>query len=268
MNPPSSLDAAVHARASSTISRDATNCALNTCWATTPTISARTHRPRTSTLPRRRGNTRGAPISTSVPTARAADARSSPMRRRYPSVTATSVRLLGAGSRPVTTVMGSVPARARSKPATVSRNASLVPRTGRASTGLDSSGTTLRTCRSARMRRNASASRSRWRPGFGLSVSSADGPGAAAATWIPDSGPPLESWLSTRVRAEVEMMRSALRSAAARATASTVSTARPARRPSDRSAAIPASDHVMPRRLGRRGAPRRGRSAGRRGDRG
>ena len=86
---------------------------------------------------------------------------------------------------------------------------------------------------------------SRWSPGRGLSVSSAVGPGAAAATWIPESGPPFESWLSTRVRAEVEMMSRALNSAAASATAMTVSTALPARRPSERIAAIPASDQLI-----------------------
>ena len=81
------------------------------------------------------------------------------------------------------------------------------------------------------MRWRAASSRSLGCPGGRCPGRPGPGPGSAAATLMPASGPPLLSWSSTRVSAVVEMVSSAVSSAAASVTASTVSTARPGRPP-------------------------------------
>src|SRR5205807_5580392 len=67
-------------------------------WATTPTTTARVQRARIRT-PKLSGKALGAPVSSSVPTTAAACSLARPSRLRYPSVPATSVNVVGCGSR-------------------------------------------------------------------------------------------------------------------------------------------------------------------------
>jgi hypothetical protein len=90
------------------------------------------------------------------------------------------------------------------------------------------------------------SSRSLGGPGRGSSVSTWVGSTSAAATVMPESGPPFDSSDRTLVRAVPAMVTRAVRRVAARATAATVSTERPKRRRMLVAAMEAASRHLMP----------------------
>ena len=112
-------------------------------------------------------------------------------------------------------------------------------------------GNTEETCGSAAICSSAASSICLAAPGLGSSLSSAAAEGAAASTLIPESGPPSLTWSRTRCFAESLAMSNDESSAAPSATASTVSTARPPRRPTLRRARTIASRQVTVARCDR-----------------
>ncbi len=217
-----------------------------TSWAITPTTVAFTHRP-LMRISCPSSSSRPVAHMVSVPRTVAASATSTSKRSSQPSVTATSGAPPDDGSRPSSTVTGRRDGRPRSTPTRPETKGS--PPLGRSGRMTKASArcttSTASTPSIASMRSTSAASMGRSRPSSGLSSSRSAALPAAGVTLMPDSGPPEESCSSTRVWAVEAMARSAVRRAAARATATTVSAERPSRRRTLRPASTSASRHVM-----------------------